>query len=55
MCIRDSSKIELTTTGRVPGIDDDAFQQAAQTAKEICPVSVALAVPEITLNATLES
>ena len=49
------SKIELTTTGRVPGIDDDAFQQAAQTAKESCPVSVALAVPEITLNATLES
>jgi osmotically inducible protein OsmC len=43
-------------TGRVPGLDDDAFQQAAQTAKENCPVSKALAsVPEISLAARLES
>jgi osmotically inducible protein OsmC len=49
-------KIELVTRARVPGIDDDAFQQAAQAAKENCPVSQALAaVPEITLDATLES
>ena len=49
------AKIELSTVGRVPGIDDAAFQEAAQTAKETCPVSVALAGPEITLDATLES
>ena len=49
-------RIELTTRARVPGIDDATFQQAAQTAKEICPVSQALAaVPEITLDAALES
>jgi len=49
-------KIELVTRARVPGIDDDAFQQAAQAAKENCPVSQALAaVPEIVLDATLES
>jgi osmotically inducible protein OsmC len=48
-------KIDLVTTARVPGIDDAAFQAAAQTAKEICPVSRALAaVPEINLDATLE-
>ena len=46
--------IELTTRGRVPGIDEDGFRQAAETAKENCPVSQALAVG-ITLNATLES
>ena len=42
--------------GRVPGIDDAAFQETAQAAKESCPVSMALAaVPEINLTATLES
>jgi lipoyl-dependent peroxiredoxin len=50
------NKIQLVTRGRVPGIDQDAFQQAAQTAKETCPVSVALGgVPDISLEATLES
>jgi lipoyl-dependent peroxiredoxin len=49
-------KIELTTSARVPGIEEDAFQQAVQAAKENCPVSVALgAVPSISVNATLES
>jgi lipoyl-dependent peroxiredoxin len=48
------TKIELTTVGEVPGIDDAAFQQAAAAAKAGCPVSKALAgVPEITLDATL--
>jgi osmotically inducible protein OsmC len=48
-------KIDLTTTGRVPGVDDATFQQTAQAAKESCPVSKALAaVPEINLIATLE-
>lgn len=46
----------LTVEGRVPGIDADTFQQAAQTAKENCPVSKALAaVPEISLEARLAS
>lgn len=47
--------IELTTVGRVPGIDEADFQKAAQTAKENCPVSVALGAVDITLNASLES
>jgi lipoyl-dependent peroxiredoxin len=50
------TKIALQVTGRVPGLDDDGFQQAAETAKENCPVSKALAsVPEISLAARLES
>jgi lipoyl-dependent peroxiredoxin len=50
------TKIALTVRGDVPGIDDDAFQQAATTAKENCPVSKALAsVPEISLDAQLAS
>jgi osmotically inducible protein OsmC len=50
------NRIALTTTARVPGIDDAAFQEAAETAKKNCPVSRALAsVEEITLQATLES
>ncbi len=48
-------KIELVTVGRVPGIDDAGFQQAAEAAKENCPISKALAsVPEIALDARLE-
>jgi osmotically inducible protein OsmC len=48
------TKVALTVRGQVPGIDVDAFQQAAQAAKENCPVSQALAsVPEITLDAEL--
>jgi osmotically inducible protein OsmC len=46
----------LTVEGRVPGIDEDGFEQAAQTAKENCPVSSALkGNVEITLDARLES
>jgi len=48
------TKIALAVQGRVPGIDQDAFQAAADGAKANCPVSKALAgVPEITLDATL--
>jgi osmotically inducible protein OsmC len=47
------SRIDLVSSADVPGIDDGAFQQAAQAAKEGCPVSKALAAVEITLNATL--
>jgi osmotically inducible protein OsmC len=50
------TKIALDVAGRVPGLDDAGFQQAAQQAKENCPVSQALAgVPDIRLNARLES
>jgi len=49
------TKIELTVHGTVPGVDDAAFQAAAQGAKENCPLSKALAaVKEITLDATLD-
>jgi lipoyl-dependent peroxiredoxin len=49
-------KIDLETVARVPGVDDATFQQAAQAAKENCPISLALAaVPEINLNARLEA
>jgi osmotically inducible protein OsmC len=48
------TKIALTVEGSVPGVDEAEFVQAAETAKENCPVSKALAsVPEITLDATL--
>ena len=48
------TKIALTVEGTVPGLDEDGFREAAQTAKENCPVSKALAgVPEITLDAKL--
>ena len=50
------TKIALTVAGRVPGLDEAAFRQAAEGAKDGCPVSKALAgVPEITLDAKLES
>jgi osmotically inducible protein OsmC len=50
------TKIELVTVGKVPGIDQAAFEEAAAGAKAGCPVSKALAgVSEITLDATLES
>jgi lipoyl-dependent peroxiredoxin len=50
------TKIALAVAGKVPGLDDAAFQEAAKTAKENCPVSKALAgVPEISLSARLES
>ncbi|MFZ0388271.1 MAG: OsmC family peroxiredoxin [Solirubrobacteraceae bacterium] len=50
------TKIELVTVGKVPGIDQAAFEEAAAGAKAGCPVSKALAgVPEITLKATLEA
>jgi osmotically inducible protein OsmC len=45
------TRIELTVTGRVPGADEAAFEQAARTAGENCPVSKALsAVPELELT-----
>ena len=48
------TKIALVVEGRVPGIDENAFKDAAEGAKANCPVSKALTgVPEITLDAKL--
>ncbi len=44
--------ITLTVTGKVPGLDAAAFEQAAQGAKENCPVSQALKSVPITLETT---
>jgi osmotically inducible protein OsmC len=51
------TRIELTVRGRVPGIDDAAFDAAAREAGKNCPVSKALsAVPELELaSVSLES
>ena len=50
------TKMSLTTTGKVPGIDQDAFQKAAEAAKDGCIVSRALGgIEEFELEATLES
>ena len=50
------TKIALDVAGRVPGIDEAAFQQAAEEPRQNCPVSKALTgVPEISLTARLES
>ena len=46
--------IELTTVAEIPGISDEAFQEAAASAKANCPVSKALAGVEIVLSATLK-
>ena len=44
----------LTVRGTVPGMDEDAFQAAADDAKQNCPVSKALAgIPDVTLDAQL--
>jgi osmotically inducible protein OsmC len=49
------TKSALTVRGRVPGIDAAAFQEAAEGAKEGCPVSGALeGNVELSLDAKLE-
>ena len=49
------TKIALTTRVRAPGLGEEAFQQAAEAAKQGCVVTRALGgVEEITLDATLE-
>jgi osmotically inducible protein OsmC len=47
------TKMHLTVRGEVDGIDEDEFEQAAQAAKEGCPVSNALGDVEISLDASL--
>ncbi|HEX5535285.1 MAG TPA: OsmC family protein [Actinomycetales bacterium] len=46
--------IRLEVVGNVPGISEDEFKQAAENAKENCPVSQALKGTEITLDATFQ-
>jgi osmotically inducible protein OsmC len=45
--------IELDTVGEVPGVGEAAFLETAEAAKKGCPVSKALAGPEIRLKARL--
>jgi osmotically inducible protein OsmC len=48
------TRIALAVRGTVPGMDADAFREAAEGAKANCPVSKALAaVPEISVDAEL--
>jgi len=47
------TRIDLDTTGDVPGIDEATFQGAAAGAKANCPVSRALGAIDITLTAKL--
>lgn len=47
------AKVDLTTEASVPGIDAQAFQGHAEAAKKNCPVSKALAGPQLTLSAKL--
>jgi len=50
------TRIDLETEGDVPGIAEDAFLKTAEHAREICPVSKALAAVEhITVTAKLVS
>jgi lipoyl-dependent peroxiredoxin len=46
------TRLELTTTGDVPGIDAERFSALAEKARSTCPVSLALAGIEITVQAT---
>jgi osmotically inducible protein OsmC len=45
--------IDLNTDADVPGIEDKAFQEQAEKTKKTCPVSRALAGPQINLQAKL--
>jgi lipoyl-dependent peroxiredoxin len=48
------TKMELKIRGQVDGIDDDAFREAAEGARENCPVSQALhGNVDVTLEASL--
>ena len=47
------TRIDLSTRGQVPGIDEATFRKHAEDAKKNCPVSRALAGIEITVDAKL--
>jgi lipoyl-dependent peroxiredoxin len=46
---------ELSVSGRVPGLDQAAFAEAAQAAGRNCPISRALAGVDISVEATLQT
>jgi osmotically inducible protein OsmC len=46
------TKIHIITTGKVPGIDQAKFQEAAENAKANCPISRAIKA-EMTVEAKL--
>jgi lipoyl-dependent peroxiredoxin len=47
--------LDLDVRGRVPGLDEDAFAEAARHADEQCPISVALrGTVEVRLRARLD-
>lgn len=48
------TKIELSTVGDIPGIDNETFLKHANEAKAGCPVSRALTGVEIVLDAKLK-
>jgi osmotically inducible protein OsmC len=49
------AKIDLITRGRVPGLDEARFKEAAEATKDACIISRALrGVDEITVDAALE-
>lgn len=58
-CVLDMDSLKITSevldvTGRVPGVDADAFQQAVEQADQICPVTNALrGSADIQVNAAL--
>jgi osmotically inducible protein OsmC len=50
------TKGALTVRGTVPGLDDAGFREAAEDAKQNCPVSKALTgIPDVSLDASLAS
>ena len=60
VCTFDSDQSKVTTSvldvhGRVPGLDSEGFQDAAEQAEQACPVSNALrGNVDIQMNATLD-
>jgi len=49
------TKIHLNTEAKVPGVDENTFQEQVEVSKKGCPVSKALTGVEITVNAKLVS
>jgi osmotically inducible protein OsmC len=47
------TKMHLTVRGKVDGIDGAGFEEAAETAKDGCPVSNALGGVEVSIDASL--
>ena len=47
------TRVDLKTEAEIPGIDEEAFQEQALSAKQNCPVSQALGGVDISLKARL--